>query len=269
MRLGAACGIGALAFVLTACTGGTPSVTPLATPSPSEGPGAAANVTCGALSFYLDPALASSFTCETVPADPGPVAPHPEYTRVTLQGYPVASQNWTPQVSVLSVADYSALEPDQIPTYLADLQSLTGGGPSPLFDASTGSSLPFLPEQGAAEVFFARYGMVPFVSGTGVRFLTELAQDAEPIANNVTIYTFQGLTDDGQYWVSAILPIANPILPATGDNPPGGATWDEFWAGYEAYLTDTVGQLDAAGQGSFTPTISALDELVLSISVVP
>ena len=58
MRLGAACGIGALAFVLTACTGGTPSVTPLATPSPSEGPGAAANVTCGALSFYLDPALA-------------------------------------------------------------------------------------------------------------------------------------------------------------------------------------------------------------------
>jgi hypothetical protein len=107
------------------------------------------------------------------------------------------------------------------------------------------------------------------VSGGGIRYLAEYAQYTAPVNNNDLFYTYQGLTSDGQYWVAAILPINNPILPANADNPPGGLSWDDFSNNFEPYILDMVTQLNALPPESYIPTLTALDTLVASITVQP
>ncbi len=82
------------------------------------------------------------------------------------------------------------------------------------------------------------------------------------------MYVFQGLTDDGQYYVSAVLPINHPDLPANRQE----ADFDDAnitAEAYEAYLDELLSQLEAAPAGSFTPSLEALDALIESLVVEP
>ena len=90
-----------------------------------------------------------------------------------------------------------------------------------------------------------------------------------PINNHDLFYTYQGLTSDGTYWVSAILPINNQILPSTAATLPAGMTPDQFISAYNSYLPDITGQLNSQTPASFTPSLTALDTLVASIVVEP
>jgi hypothetical protein len=231
------------------------------TPLPTETP-ITTNLTCNELALYLDPALASSANCETVPESAEGMEVYPQYTNLTLQGYVLSDKFFTPHISVFPVQRYSELLPDYIPGRLSNLQSLISGG-------AAGDSLPFLPSFNAAQVFHAQYQALPFASGGGIRYLTEYAQYFAPVNNHDLFYTYQGLTSDGQYWVSAILPINNPILPANADNPPGGGSWEEFNNNFEPYITDMINQLNSQASDSYTPTLAALDALVASITIQP
>jgi hypothetical protein len=228
----------------------------------TEPPALVTNVTCNKLAFYLDPALASGYNCETIPESTEGMEIYPQYTMLTLQGYVLSGKFFTPHFSVFPVQRYTELLPDFIPGDVSGLQTLIGGG-------ATGDSLPFLPSFNAAQVFHAQYQVLPFASGSGIRYLTLYAQYFAPVNNHDLFYTYQGLTSDGQYWVSAILPINNPILPANGDNPPGDLSWDEFNNNYGPYITDMIDQLNSATSGSYTPTLAALDTLVGSITIQP
>lgn len=44
--------------------------------------------------------------------------------------------------------------------------------------------------------------------GGGIRYLTQFGQAAGLITNPELFYTFQGLTDDGAYYVAAVFPVA-------------------------------------------------------------
>ncbi|MCX6037458.1 MAG: hypothetical protein NTW99_06155 [Chloroflexi bacterium] len=227
------------------------------------------NFTCNKLALYLDPALASGYNCETVPESAEGMEVYPQYTNLTLQGYVLSDKFFTPHISIYPVQRYSELLPDFMPGRVSDLQALIGGSPAPVFTASFSSSLPFLPVFNAAQIFFAGYQVVPCKSGSGIRFLTEYAQDYAPVNNTDLFYTYQGLTSDGQYWVSAILPINNPILPANADNPPGGVSWEEFSNNFEPYITNMINQLNSQTSDSYTPTLTSLDALVASITIQP
>jgi hypothetical protein len=235
---------------------------PTNTPTTTVAPPPVTNLTCNELSLFLDPALASGYNCETVPESTVEMDINPQYTKLTLQGYVLADKFFTPHISIFPVQRYAELQPDFIPGEVVDLQALISGG-------AAGDTLPFLPIFNAAQIFHAQYQMVPFASGGGIRFLTLFAQYFAPINNHDLFYTYQGLTSDGKYWVSAILPINNPILPANGDNPPGGMSWDEFTANYGPYLTDITNQLNSQTSDNYTPTLSALDALVASITIQP
>ena len=121
----------------------------------------------------------------------------------------------------------------------------------------------------AGQAFFAHYEMLPFGDGDGVRFLTEYGQYTVPVNNTDLFYAYEGLTDDGQHWVSAIFPITLPSLPATADDALGGQTWEQFSAVYDQYLSGAVAQLDGQAPGAFAPCLVALDSLVSTISVAP
>ncbi|HEY5269147.1 MAG TPA: hypothetical protein VII97_02340 [Anaerolineales bacterium] len=232
------------------------------TPVVTEATAPVTNVTCNELALYLDPALASGYNCETVPESAEGMEINPQYTKLTLQGYVLSGKFFTPHISVFPVQRYNELLPDFVPGRVSDLQALIGGG-------AAGDTLPLLPSFNAAQIFHAQYQEVPFMSGSGIRFLAEYAQYFAPVNNNDLFYTYQGLTSDGKYWVSVILPINNPILPANGDNPPGGLSWDEFNNNYGPYITDMVSQLNSQTSGSYTPALAALDALVGSITIQP
>jgi hypothetical protein len=238
------------------------------TPTVTLTPTAAPNVSCNELSLTLDPALAASFQCKTVPAAGGPDDPYfavnPQYTEVTLQGYVLPTTFFAAHIDVFPVQDFQTLLPDAINPRVTELQQLIAGGALPAKGA-----LPLLPVFNAAEELHLLYQVIPFTSGSGIRYLTQYAQFFDPINSHDMFYSFQGLTTDGKYWISAILPISNSILPPNGDNPPGGLTWDQFSAQYTVYLADITTKLTNQPPESYAPTIAVLDALINGINIQP
>jgi hypothetical protein len=233
----------------------TQEINPLVVPTetlllPTETLVEQTNTSCNQLAAYLDPALASSSTCETIPENPAMIETYPQHTKLTLDGYPLSGMFFTPYISILPVQHYTELLPDFIPGQVAALHALVGGGPA------GDKVLPFLPIMNAMQIFHAQYKVLPFRNGTGIRFMTLLAQYDAPINNHDLFYTYQGLTSDGKYWVSAILPVNNPILPDSATNPPSGQT-------------DLIAQLNSQESGNFTPNLKMLDDLVSSITIEP
>jgi hypothetical protein len=248
-----------------------PSNTPLATQLPvaTEPPTAAlppvpqTNVSCFGLALYLDPALASGAKCESISASTEGMEMYPQYTRLTLQDYLLSDRFFTAHISIYPVQAYADLLPDNIPTDVASLQALIGGG------SIASKSLPLLPYFNAGQEFFTQYQVIAFTNGSGIHYLTQYSQYFDPINNHELFYTFQGLTSDGMYWISAILPVSNPILPADGNNPPNGQTQEEFGNNFTTYIADLAASLNAQQPGSFSPDLSRLDALVASLQFQP
>jgi hypothetical protein len=97
----------------------------------------------------------------------------------------------------------------------------------------------------------------------GLFLFSALAQAANPVTNQELIYTFQGLSEDGAYFIAAVLPVAYPDLPANVE-----AASADFADDYEAYLAGVVEMLNQADPASFTPNLTALDEMMTSMTVV-
>ena len=132
---------------------------------------------------------------------------NPPYTKVSLQNYVLSSRSAQAVISVFPVDAFSQLLPSIIPDEVTGLQGLIAGG------APGSSDLPFLPMQYARELFHARYVVQKFQSGSGIHYLTQFAQAYYPVNNQNIMLTYQGLTRDGKYWVSVVLPVSNPDLP--------------------------------------------------------
>jgi hypothetical protein len=238
------------------------------TPTVTLAPSATPNVSCNEITLNLDPALASGFQCKTVPAagspsDPG-FAVNPQFTEVTFQGYILPNTFFPTHIDVYPVQDFRALAPDIIDADVAALQQLIAGGALPAKGA-----LPLLPIFNAAEEFRAEYKVISFSGGSGIRYLTQYSQFFDPINSHEMFYSFQGLTTDGRYWISAILPISNSMLPPNGDNPPNGMSQQQFSDQFDTYLADLTDKLNNQPPESYSPTIAALDALIESIAVHP
>jgi hypothetical protein len=274
--------LGAISFLIFACnlptpTGGTPpegSATPTSalpatdTPTVTQTPTVAPNVICNELTLTLDPGLASNFNCQTIPAAGTPDDPsfavNPQYTELTFQGYVLPDTFHKPHISVFPVQNYHDLMPDIIDGKVAALQALIAGGALPAKEA-----LPLLPVFNAAEEFRAEYQVISFSGGSGIRYLSQYAQFSDPINSHDMFFSFQGLTTDGKYWISAILPVSNSMLLPNGDNPPPGLTWEQFGNQFDTYIADLVTKLEAQPPDSYNPTIAALDALIASIEIHP
>lgn len=228
-----------------------------------------ANVTCNELSFYLDPALSNGYECETVPESsssdiPMDVFTYPAHTELTIQNYPLTRTQFPPQVRIYPVNRFSELLPDVLPYRVSDLERLISSG-----NWSSGE-LPFLPPLPMVQTFFSHETVISFNGGQGVRFITDYNESNHPISNSTIFYSFQGLTDDGMYWVAVTLPISSPILATDADfhTLPEGYTIESWLQNYSSYANDVKDTLEAQAPDSFFPTINSLDSLVRSITVL-
>lgn len=197
-------------------------------------------------------------TVEAVPASAGgpPWEAAPQYRRVTLQGYPVTAHLIKPQIFVYPAQELAGFN-DSAGKMVTDLQAL-------LQNQQPGKTLPFLPLYNAAQVMHAQVQYLDFKNGKGVRFLTQFDQAPIPINNYELIYTFQGLTSDGKYYVAAVLPVTHPDLPNT---PQLSTEQVAEMNNFQASLEKTVTRLEQQPTSSFTPDLAKLDALVQSIEV--
>jgi hypothetical protein len=197
-------------------------------------------------------------------ADMPGFAVNPQYTEITFQGYVLADRFFTPHVDVFPVQRFTEIAPDvNIPSRVSALQALIAGG------APGSGALPLLPIFNAAQEFYAHYQVVPFGTGSGIRYLTQYSQFADPVNNHEMFYSYQGLTSDGTYWISAILPVSLASLPANGDTPPDGQTFEQFSNNFPTYIADVTVKMNAQVDGDFSPTLPMLDALVSSLQVTP
>lgn len=129
-------------------------------------------------------------------------------------------------------------------------------------------NIPTVPVPYAEQVMRSKIEYPEFVNGRGVRFITSYAQNIAPITNDDLLYTFQGLTTDGKYWVAVYYPVTSEILPATYQSA-NIDDYNAFAENFNTYLTQTVANLNAQPNNKFTPNLDDLDALVKSLNVQP
>jgi hypothetical protein len=98
-----------------------------------------------------------------------------------------------------------------------------------------------------------------------VRYLTQFDQAPLPVNNHELIYTYQGLTSDGKYYVAAVLPVNLASLPA--DEKVDEQDQPKFVNGFLQYLDKVVGTLNQQPASAFTPDLNSLDKMVQSIEI--
>ncbi len=218
-------------------------------------------IDCQGVTLYYDPALATSISCSTVPAETNdPIEwSYPTHRQLAFEGYTLSDTFHQPRILVYPVAEYASLNPN-FPTSLSELQNLIATKPE------QPERIPFLPVWNAAQMIRAQIKYIDFNGGSGVRFLTMYGQSFYPVNNHHMFYAFQGITSDGQYVISAVLPVSHPVLPATENDIPGG-DWNAFAANFTTYIEETRVLLNSQADGTFSPDLQMLDEMISSITV--
>jgi hypothetical protein len=126
-----------------------------------------------------------------------------------------------------------------------------------------GDELPVLPVFNSAQDVRAGIHTLSFENGSGLRFLARYSQEATPVINPQLFYTFQGLTEDGDFYIAAFFPVYTSAVP---DEIEVG-NWDAFNLNYRDYLAQTIRALDDQQDSSYIPDLALLDELVRSVRV--
>ena len=229
------------------------------------------------VTLEFDSSLAKEYLAETVPALPleektdKPDGVAPQHMVITLRDSYAgrlhrepSSMYALPQICIFPTSDPSDTRFDEeFPTVrqaVNDLNKLLGRRA-----ASLSESIPFLPWADERQLFVGRKRLVRFRDGRGVLFLTQYDQEESPINNEFLVYTFQGLTDDNAWYVSAVFPVAAPGIPASGRDDNAAV----FRGGYGAYVKETAEKLNKLPAKKFTPDLSLLEEIIRSLKVGP
>jgi hypothetical protein len=214
------------------------------------------------------PALGTSVQARTYDAvEPYAEGPgwdvHPAYDEFRLVDFPVQNPGayFEPIITIYPMKEFAAMS-EYAAEQLDAMTTLLANEPQSLVDPDT----PLIPIFNAARVFQTRTSYIAFQNGAGFRFITHYAQGFDIFTDENVFYTFQGLTDDGLYWVSVFMPLYTPVLPDTFDYS-DDFDWDALVEQYPSYLAEITGSLDTLSPGEFTPDMNLLDEMIASLLI--
>jgi hypothetical protein len=229
--------------------------TPIPTMPPTPLPTLAGRlVTFDKLTLLVPMGISQSEQGQIVPGvvDGAPWDVPVQHVKVVFSGYPLQGTTHQPAIYVFPTAGFD--NADAIVDNLRNVLSLRPEEASPM---------PFLPPSNAAQMFTAQMSYMDFDGGSGVRYLTQLGQGFWPINNQDLVYTYQGLTDDGRYYISVIMPVSNTALPASGS----GVNLDQLASNFASYVDETTLLINERPEDTFAPRLADLDALVQSIIV--
>ena len=160
-----------------------------------------------------------------------------------------------------SVQDFDEVYPS-MSAYATELHKLLRERPDHV-DRRRG--IPDFPPNNASPSIVSRFQYLEFRSGSGLIFLTQYSNEMQPnpVNNEELTLNFQGLTEDGQYYVAARLAITNPALPAGIDFTDD---IDRDMPDFN-YLRKAEKELEEFSEESFQPSLQSLKALLSSIQV--
>lgn len=245
----------------------------IALPAAAQG-GPTHAITFDGFSFTLDAALAANVNIVPYAGDPvdlaQPGGPEPAHTRFLLyNAFPAPESQWdgVGGLRVYRTADivnyeFSAMQLSQLQDLLARRPDLASYMLSTAMDA-TNTALPMLPVVPAAQVFRARAQYVDLPGLSGLQYVTAYSQGVSPLLSGEIQVVFQGLSADGQFYVTAMFTLQTPLFPS---EVPPDFNYDAFLAGFGDYMRQSVDMLNAAAPGDFTPSLDRLNALIGSMA---
>lgn len=241
------------------------------------------------VSFTYPVSLASEVKSETKPAavlvgeTDKPEGVVPAHTAFTFKGaYALRHESafFTPEVSIYHIQKYKealAKSPAYVQSFESDVQSLKA-----ILDARPASierEVPFLPfGTDATQAFVSHLKYMNFKNGRGLIFLTQFNIEPSLVNNQGLIYVFQGLTDDGLYYVSARFPVTLPFLPAGYQSKTfekyslsmfHGSDEKSNQENYKQYLETIKRRIVDLPAKTFQPNLTLVDNLIRSLCVMP
>ncbi|MBN1148113.1 MAG: hypothetical protein JXA78_12715 [Anaerolineales bacterium] len=224
----------------------------------------AETVTVATITEYVDP---SGFGFNDIPEHIRVDFANPYTLRqpfASLQWAPPWRQHQTlevdqfpPQIFVFPVAAYKAIS-QQAGERIESLENLLGSE-----IPSSDSELPVLPLFNSAQDLRAQAQMLEFQNGRGIRFIARYSQEAASVVNPTVFYTFQGLTEDGKYYVAAFFPLYTKLLP----DQALAEDWGSSSQPYPAYLGVVTARLEELRPEDFSPWLDLLDQVIQSITI--
>lgn len=265
--------------ILPTVTSEPPTPEPTATSAPATPEPAATwlfisgpDVAFQGVRFTVSTALASGVGAqEASTADWGkPYPASSAYAEFRLVDYHNQNKFFEPLILICplnELGEYSAESVTELRQLLAERPPVPEG------------QIPVLPFLHSGKLLDAQVRYLEFGNGSGVRVLTQFAQNTWPINNEGLVYVFQGMTSDGAYYVSAFLPAIVPFLPGRVDDPEavppvdgipfpnwGSPDFGTQWSSYREAVTQ---KLNATPAQEFTPDLGLLDGLIQSFLVGP
>jgi hypothetical protein len=110
----------------------------------------------------------------------------------------------------------------------------------------------------------AKVEFMDFGNGKGVRYLTQFDQAPIPINNFEMIYTYQGLSEDGKYYIAAIFPVTHLELPESNDVY---GDQEFIMENFVTEMAESVTKLESLPDSGFSPDLTMLDALIQSIVI--
>lgn len=181
----------------------------------------------------------------------------PAHTVISLSGYVIQNHLLTAQLIIYPAGELARFNEgarQQVDELKALLQS-----------RQAWERMPFLPLFNAAQILHAQVKYLNFANGTGVRFLTQFNQAPIPLNNHDLFYTFQGLTNDGKYYLAAILPVNHPSLPV--DGMANEKEMETYITNFPAKIKEATANLEQLPANSFNPDLARLDAMIQSIEI--
>jgi hypothetical protein len=238
------------------------------------------------LHLTYDTSLAQSVEARTVPAipySPDIMYPesHPAYAAFRFTGYQEGKPFQLPypmqdaQVMVFQTQDFPGFGSDVPRNFASQQQALSellqleqdlGRCGTPLVGYD--QALPFLPWLNARQMFCSQPKVIDFRSGRGIRYLTHFTQDDGPVLESMLFYTFQGLSEDGKFYISAVFPVQAGIFPTQPPDCPkcGDPSYDPR-PDWQAALAEQLAHLNNLPEDQFFPSLSVLDAMIQSIQI--
>jgi hypothetical protein len=231
------------------------------------------------------PAFATNVTGEIQEGFPcDMLSPMPPHITLNIELAGDVRASFTPTISVFPVQDYI--------DFCDESESIVGGSSvwvNETLDALKGAiasqsgdvRVPPLPLINAGEPLHEGGQYIPFRNGAGVRAIVAYAQDMWFFNNDSILYYFQGLTTDGEYYVSARLPVSAPFLidgPEPVENTNEQAIpipefdvsdFEAFVQVIEDYNEEARRRFGLTPDAEFIPDLSTLDAFIASLLVAP
>jgi hypothetical protein len=238
--------------------------------------------------FYYADNLATDVNATIVPAcvlqqaSDKPDCAAPKHLAFTLVGYGVSQPEnsfyRSPDIRIYPIAEFRkilTISPylQTFDTEVRSLQTLLRKKP-----ASWQGKIPYLSYIDATQSFHTHLKYIKFKGGQGVGSVVRYDSERTLVQDRQLAYTFQGITNDGRYYISATFPIAAPSLNLPKDGsitvhegyqlPSSMALSYQQEKKHQVYLKRMRSKLEKMPADQYTPNLELLEELIGSLNTV-